>query len=102
VADRYSPLFVSLAFVLTLALLIAVTGRRAESDPGRVGRFQIASGCYFSSVGEGIFEKDDVPVSTCGVFKIDSVTGETWIYRERVNTQNILSNEITGEWVRID
>ena len=47
-------------------------------------------------------EKDDVFISNCGVFKIDTVTGETWIYRERVDTQSVISNEITGEWVPVD
>jgi len=102
VANRYSPLVVSLAVVLTLVVVIAVTGRRAESDMGRVGRFQIASGCYVSSVGKGVIEKDDILVSNCGVFKIDTVTGETWIYKERVNTQSILSNEVTGEWESVN
>ncbi len=99
---RYSPLFVFLTVVLTLVVVIAVTGRRAESDTGRVGRFQIASGCYASSVGEGVIEKDDILMSNCGVFKIDTVTGETWIYRERVNTQSVISNEVIGEWRRVD
>ena len=98
-ANRYSPLVVLLAVVFTLMVVITVTGRRAESDPGRVGRFQIASGCYVSGIGEGVFEKDDVLMSTCGVFKIDTVTGQTWIYKERVNTQSILANEVIGEWV---
>lgn len=97
-ANRYSPLVIVLAVVLTLVVVVGATGRRAESDTGRVGRFQIASGCYLSSVGEGIIEKDDVLLSKCGVFKIDTVTGETWIYRERVNTQSVLTNEVTGEW----
>jgi hypothetical protein len=99
VANRYSPLVVFLlAAVLALIVVIGGTGRRAESDTGRVGRFQIASGCYISSVGEGALEKDDVLVSNCGVFKIDTVTGQTWIYKERINTQSIISNEVTGEW----
>ena len=101
-ANRYSPLVVSLAVVITIVVVVAVTGRRAESDMGRVGRFQIASGCYISSVGEGVIEKDDVLVSNCGVFKIDTVTGETWIYKERVNTQSVLSNDVNGEWESID
>lgn len=101
-AKRYSPLVVFLTVVLTLVVAIAVTGRRAESDTGRVGRFQIASGCYVSSVGKGVIEKDDILMSNCGVFKIDTVTGETWIYGERVNTQSIISNEVTGEWRRVD
>ena len=101
-ANRYSPLVVSLTVLLTLVAVIAATGRRAESDTGRVGRFQIASGCYFSSVGDGVIEKDDIQVSTCGIFRLDTITGETWIYRERVNTQSVLSNEVTGEWVRVD
>ena len=101
-ANRYSPLVVSLAVLLTLAVVIGVTGRRAESDEGRVGRFQIASGCYESSIGEGPIQKDDILTSNCGVFKIDTVTGETWIYKERVNTQSVISNEVTGEWVPVD
>ena len=101
-ANRYSPLVVFLTIVLTLVLVIAVSGRRAESNMGRVGRFQIASGCYLSSIGEGAIDKDDVYLSNCGVFKIDTVTGETWIYRERVNTQSVISNEIIGEWVPVD
>lgn len=101
-ANRYSPLFVSLVIVLGFIVVIGVTGRRAESDVGRVGRFQIASGCYLSSVGEGVIEKDDIVVSSCGVFKIDTVTGETWIYRERVNTQSVLYNEVEGEWEPVD
>jgi hypothetical protein len=91
-----------LSVVLTLVAVIGLTGRRAGSDTGRVGRFQIASGCYLSSVGEGVIEKDDVVLSTCGIFKIDTVTGETWIYRERVNTQSVLRDEVTGEWEPID
>ncbi len=43
-------------------------------------------------------DKDDVFLSNCGVFKIDTITGETWIYKERVDTQSILPNEVTGEW----
>ncbi len=97
-ANRYSPLVILLAVILTLVLVIGITGRRAESDTGRVGRFQIASGCYLSSVGEGPIEKDDIFLSSCGVFKIDTVTGETWIYKERVDTESILTNEVTGEW----
>ena len=97
-ANRYSPLVVFLAIVLTLVVVIGVTGRRVESDMGRVGRFLIASGCYVSSVGEGMIDKDDVLLSNCGVFKIDTVTGETWIYTERVNTQSVLTNEVTGKW----
>jgi hypothetical protein len=102
VANRYSPLVVLLIAVLAIVLGVAVTGRRAESGTGRVGRFQIASGCYFTSIGESIFEKDDIQVSTCGIFRIDTVTGETWIYKERVNTQSVLSNEIAGEWIPVD
>jgi hypothetical protein len=102
VANRYGPLGVSLTVLLTLVAVIAVTGRRAESDMGQVGRFQIASGCYFTNIGEGVIEKDDIQVSTCGIFKIDTVTGDTWIYKERVNTQSVLSNEIIGEWVPVN
>ena len=101
-ANRYSPLVVFLTVVLTLVVMIAATGRRAESDTGRVGRFQIAFGCYVSSVGDGLIDKDDILMSNCGVFKIDTVTGETWIYGERVNTQSVISNEVTGEWRRVD
>jgi hypothetical protein len=101
VVNRYSPLFLLLAIV-TLFAVVTLTGRRAESDTGQVGRFQVASGCYLSTVGEGMIAKDDLYVSRCGVFRIDTVTGQTWIYRERVDTQSVVSDEITGKWEPVD
>lgn len=98
----YSPLVLLLSVILTFFGVVTLTGKTAESDVGRVGRFQVASGCYMGSVGEGLIEKDDVHFSSCGIFKIDTVTGQTWIYRERVNTQSVVSDEVTGEWEPID
>jgi len=94
------------AFLVPVAIVVAalvVTDRRAESsDMDRVGRFQIAAGCYLASVGEGVVEKDDILERSCAMFKIDTVTGETWVFRERVKTQSILADEFERRWEPID
>ncbi len=96
--NRYSLQVLPVAVLIIVIAAITLTGRRAESDTGRIGRFQVVSGCYVASIGKGVIEKDDLLVSNCGVFKVDTVTGDTWIYRERVNTQSVVKNEVTGEW----
>ena len=87
--------------VILLAALVAAD-RRAESSDGRVGRFEIAVGCHVASIGKGSIEKDDIRVQSCAMIKIDTVTGQTWVYRERINTQSVVTNEYDAWWEPIE
>jgi len=94
-------LFLTAAAILAGALVL--TGRRAESSAmDGIGRFQIVTGWHHAAVGSGPPDKDDVYVGRVSVLKIDTVTGESWILSERVNTQSVISNEYEREWERID
>lgn len=97
----------SLAVILTAVSVLAgaliLTGRRAESSSmDGIGRFQIVMGRHHAAVGRGLPDKDDLYVARTSVFKIDTVTGQTWVLNERVNTTSIISNEYEREWVPID
>ena len=92
-------------FFLAAAVLagaLAFTGRRAESSSlDGIGRFQIVTGWHEAAVGDGLPGKDDVHVGRMSVFRIDTVTGRTWILKERVDTQSVISNEYEREWEEI-
>ena len=102
-AQTRTSVAVLLTAVIILAAALVVTDRRAESSSmDEIGRFQIVAGWHHSAVGRGLPDKDDVYLGKMSVFKIDTVTGETWILEERVNTESIISNEYEREWKRID
>jgi hypothetical protein len=101
---KSKSLFAVLAFTAAVLIVALVaTDREAESsDIERFGRFQIVVGCYHRSVGRGAVSKDDFIEATCGAFKIDTVTGEAWIYRERVDTQSVVSDDYDRKWEPIN
>ncbi len=102
-AANRTSLAILFTAVFVLAGALVLTGRNAESSAmDGIGRFQIVTGRLQTAVGAGLPGKDDVYTARTGVFKIDTVTGQTWILSERVNTQSIVSNEYEREWQRID
>jgi hypothetical protein len=102
-ARSRTSLAVLLTAVLVLAVALVLTGRDAQSSAmGGIGRYQIVSGWHHAEVGSGPPDKDDLYVGRVSVIKIDTVTGETWILRERINTQSVISNEFEWDWVSLD
>jgi hypothetical protein len=96
-----TALFLTAAAMLAGALL--VSGRSAESSAmDGIGRFQIVTGWHHGAIGSGPANKGDVYVNRMSAFKIDTVTGETWILNERINTQSVISNDYEREWERIE
>jgi hypothetical protein len=96
-----TAILVTIVVILVIGLL--ATYRPVESsDTGPVGRFQLVAGCYESRVGQGLPGKDDTMVTRGGIFKIDTMTGETWVLTERIDTQSIIDDEITRRWEPID
>ena len=68
-------------------------------------RFQLIlrnPGRHHAAVGSGPADKDDVYVGRMSAFKIDTVTRETCILNERINTQSVISNDYEREWERIE
>ena len=91
-----SPITVILiAAAVCCALPLVFGSTDAPSQSPEVGRFALESGEYLAPSHAA---ERRLP----GIFKIDTVTGETWIYKERINTQSVLSNEIIGEWMPVD
>ena len=100
--DR-TPLAVLLTAALVLAGALVLTERDAESSGmDGIGRYQVVSGWHHAEVGSGPPDKNDLYVGRASVIKIDTVTGDTWILRERINTQSVISNEFEWEWVSLD
>jgi hypothetical protein len=94
---------VLMAAVAILVVVLAVTDRRAESsDAGGIGRYTIAVGAYSVVAGPGLPSNDDVLLSRGGVFKIDTVTGQTWMLSERINTGSIIAPVSERKWLPLD
>jgi hypothetical protein len=88
---------------LALVLTIGITGRSAESSSrNQVGRYQLVAGCYDSAVREGLADRAALLGHRTGIFKIDTVTGQTWVYREVIDTQSIIEDQYVREWIPID
>ena len=102
-AQNRTSVAVLLTVVIILAAALVITDRRAESSAfDEIGRFQVVAGWHHTAVGRGLPDKDDVYLGKMSVFRIDTVTGETWILEERVNTESIIANEYEREWERIN
>lgn len=102
-ARNRTSIAILLTAVIVLAGALALTHRRAESSAmDGIGRFQVVTGWHHAALGSGPPDKDDVYVGRMRVLKIDTVTGETWVLRERINTMSVISNESEWEWVKVD
>ena len=102
-ARNRTSVAILLTAVLVLAGALVLTDRRAESSAmDGIGRFQVVSGWHHAAMGSGMPSKDDVYVGRMSVIKVDTVTGETWVLSERINTMSVVSNESEWEWVPID
>jgi|GEM_PF-2871005 len=102
-AGNRTSIAVLLTAVLILSGALILTDRRAESsDLNGIGRFQVVTGWHHAALGSGPPDKDDVYVGRMRVLKLDTVTGETWVLDERINTISVISNESEWEWVKVD
>jgi hypothetical protein len=94
---------VLMAAVAIMVVVLAVTDRRVESsDTGGIGRYTVAVGSYSVVAGPGLPSNDDVFLTRAGVFKIDTVTGQTWMLTERMNTGSIIAPVSERKWVPLD
>jgi hypothetical protein len=89
--------------VAVLVVVLAASDRRVESaDAGGIGRYTIAVGAYSVVAGPGLPSNDDVFLTRAGVFKIDTVTGQTWMLSERMNTGSIIAPVSERKWLPLD
>ncbi|HVP57782.1 MAG TPA: hypothetical protein VMU02_06765 [bacterium] len=97
---------VVLILVVAVAVMVTalvVTDRRVESaDTGGIGRYMIAAGTYTVVAGPGAPSNEDVLSTRGGIFKIDTVTGQTWMLNERVNTGSIIAPTSERKWLPLD
>jgi hypothetical protein len=89
-------LAVAVAAVIVLAVL--ATSRQAGSEDGAVGRYQIVSGCYDAKGHAGPAEAPEAGTLARGVFKIDTATGATWVYREEVLYKGMVIEKTEMRW----
>lgn len=88
---------------LMLAGAVAVTNREAESSSqDEVGRYQLAAGYYDSTIREGFETGSRRQAQRTGVFKIDTATGQTWVYKEVIDNRSIIEPSLSREWIPID
>jgi hypothetical protein len=88
---------------LMFAFALAVTNRDAKSSSsGEVGRYLLAAGYYHSAVREGLDAASRHMTQRTGVFKIDTATGQTWIYKEVIDNRSIIEPSLSREWIPID
>jgi hypothetical protein len=89
--------------VVILSGALVVTNDRAESSAiDQVGRYQIACGYYQNTTDESRLEKPETFTTRPGVFKVDTVTGQCWVYSEKVDTESIIEDRHTRTWILID
>jgi len=102
--ERTRSLFVILFIALATTAVVSLTAtRRAESsDAGRIGRYQLAAGCYDGTVGTGMPGKGDGIVPRRGIFRIDTATGDTWVLIEHIDTTSVIEDKYDRQWVSID
>jgi hypothetical protein len=65
------------------------------------GRFQIVTGTYDEIVGNYTPPHNDTPYQQHGIFKIDTQTGETWVYKDVVNIASDGTAWTTEGWREI-
>jgi hypothetical protein len=88
---------------LMFAGAVAVSIREAESSSGdEVGRYQLAAGYYDGMVREGFEPGPRGLAQRAGVFKIDTATGRTWVYKEIMDNRSIIEPSFSREWIPID
>ncbi|NCC51036.1 MAG: hypothetical protein EOM20_07440 [Spartobacteria bacterium] len=76
--------WIALCVVILIASgSVVATSQDKDARPvvvkGYSGRYQLFQGTFFENRGKG--------VDRMAVFKIDSITGDTWIYREGIDTK---------------
>jgi hypothetical protein len=83
--NKYQKILTAIAVALLVAVALA-SDSRPESQPATgIGRFRLISGQIDRSWDIESVKKLVWPVEQHVVFKIDTVTGKTWIY-ERLST----------------
>jgi hypothetical protein len=103
VNQKRNAVMAGLAGVLIVAAALALVDKPAESsDANGIGRYVLAIGSYSAIAGPGLPGNDDVVLSRGGVFKIDTVTGQTWMLSERVSTGSIIAPGYDRKWVAIE
>jgi len=84
--------------VAVIALVLIGTSRQAGSVDGNgAGRYQIVIGTYDLKSQAGAGDKPADAIAH-GAFKIDTVTGQTWLYREEVSFKGMLIEKTQGRW----
>jgi hypothetical protein len=83
---------VFLAFVLGMT----VSGQRAESQGGDVGVYQLVIGEYGSVVKDNP-EGEPYNVTTPGVFKVNTATGQCWLY-----TYGVVGGDVLAGWMLVE
>ena len=81
--NKHQKILTAIAFALLVAVALA-GDPKPESQPATgIGRFQLISGQVDRSWDIESEKKAGWPVEQHVVFKIDTVTGKTWIYERR-------------------
>jgi hypothetical protein len=102
--EKAKPVVALILAVMAAAAVVSVvvTPRAESSDTGEIGRYQLVTGCYEGTVGEGLPDKGDGIILRRGFFRLDTATGRTWVLNEYIDTSSIIETEYDMEWVPID
>ena len=89
-------------FILIIAafiiLFLIFAGIKSQEESNDVGRYQLISGNYFEMKFDSLSQESGFIVERQSIFKIDTKTGNTWIYVEQIINKEMIIERL---WLNI-